>query len=348
MDACGGREPTCRPDFPFVGGKRDFYFQPEGWIRDLNSRVEARLEEVTASDLQLINDVGRHMLFGYAKRLRPLFVLLGMLFFKDEISEEAIDCAVAAELIHCATLFHDDVIDGAERRKGRMSANAIWGNKTAVIMGDYFFVVAYNLLSAQRDLRLLDIFVDTCRFLARGVMLEIKHTRDPNIDEATHTEIIKCKTAVFFSKMAMVGGYLGGADESMQMLLEEMGLNFGMAFQLSDDLMDLYASPSATGKPRGSDLRSGIYTTAVIRSMKDDPSFVERFYPLFGGDGGEFTSEKIDEIAEAIRKNGSLDYTLSLIDSYCCSALGCLEKLPDGRAKQAIQGLVGIIRERRY
>jgi geranylgeranyl pyrophosphate synthase len=257
-----------------------------------------------------------------------------------------VDCAAAAELIHCASLFHDDVIDEAGTRKGRKAANAIWGNKSAVIMGDHFFVLAYTLLSQTRDLRLIDIFVETCRAIAEGVTLEIKYMYDSEITEEKHLDIITRKTAMFFANTALTGGYLADAGDNEQKLLSLTGLNFGLAFQLSDDLLDLYADPIATGKPRGMDLTGGMYTTAIIHGLATDPKFAKAFASSISK--RKLTEEQVVEIAEMLRDNGSCEYTRRMILDYCDKAVEYLDKLPQGRANNAFRGLVQIIREREY
>ena len=326
------------------GSRSDFYFRPEPWIEELVTRVENKLQLVARSDIHLLDVIGQYMLFGYAKRLRPLFVLLGQLMFSDKVTDSAVDCAAAAELIHCASLFHDDVIDEAGTRKGRRAANAVWGNKSAVIMGDHFFVLAYSLLAASRDLRLIDIFVETCRALAEGVTLEIKHTNDLEITEETHLDIITRKTATFFANAALTGGYLAGASDREQDKLHEMGMNFGLAFQLSDDLLDLCADPAATGKPRGMDLSSGMYTTSIIHGLKIDSKFSRALSASISK--GKLRENQVEEIADMLRANGSLNYTGRLVAKYCDKAMGCLDELPQGKANGAFHGLIRIIRDR--
>ena len=235
--------------------------------------------------------------------------MLGQLLFGDELLDKAVDMAAAVELIHCASLFHDDVIDGAQYRKGNRAANAIWGNRSAVIMGDDFFVLAYTLIAGMRDHYLLDLLVKTCRTLAKGVILEIKHTGDISISEDIFMDTITRKTATFFADAARIGGYLAGAGSHEQDLLSRMGLNFGLAFQLSDDLLDLYADPGATGKPKGTDLSSGIFTIAVIHALETDQEFARNYsemitcneltkshiemWPMPSGATGRFSTREI-------------------------------------------------------
>ncbi len=326
--------------------RTDLYFKPDPWIAGLVGCVEELLEKVVASDIPLMETIGRHMLFGYAKRLRPTFVLLAQQLYRETVMESAVDCAAAAELIHCASLFHDDVIDSAKTRKGRRAANAVWGNKSAVIMGDHFFVLAYTLLAKQRDFRLMNIFIETCRSLSGGIMDEIRNTGNLEIDENTHSAIIEGKTADFFRNCCITGGYLAGAEEEDLENLAGFGLNFGLAFQHSDDLLDLFADQAATGKPRGSDLRAGIFTTSVIRALSSSPEFAETYRPILAD--GKLTSGRIEEIADALRRNGAFDYTRGLVDSYCERSLGYLEKLPGGRACEAFRAMVTLICERKY
>lgn len=324
----------------------DFYSHKDPWLSELISTVEQKLHEVVSTDIQLAEDVGKHMLFGCAKRLRLLFVLLGQLLFKDTILKSSIDCAAATELIHCASLFHDDVIDNAKTRKRCLSANEIWGNKSAVIMGDRFFILAYSLITQSRDFTILDIFVDTCRALAEGILLETSNTGDLNISEETHLNIVNRKTATFFANSARLGAYLAGAGESEKNALYRMGLNFGMAFQLSDDLLDLYGDPRITGKPRGADLMSKVYTIPLIYSLSKDSEFSKTFRPVLSRNG--LTPHEIDQIADCLIRNGSVEYSNSLIMKFCDSALQELDTLPANRANDALKGLVKRVRDRQY
>jgi geranylgeranyl pyrophosphate synthase len=238
------------------------------------------------------------------------------------------------------------VIDGARTRKGRQAANTIWGNKSAVIMGDHFFVLAFTRLTELNDLKLIKLFVDTCRYLAEGVMLEIKHQRDLKVTEEIHTDIITRKTATFFETACVAGGYLGGADEDEQEILATLGMNFGLAFQMSDDLLDLFADPDATGKPRGTDLNAGIYTVPVIHALKDNSNFQDRFIKDLSGE--TLNPEIILDIADTIRKNGSYEYSISEVRRYSKIALDALDKLPDNSANESFRALINKIVERDY
>jgi len=326
--------------------RSDFYFRPDLWVAGLVTRVEKVLEEEVGSGDTLMRQIGRHMVFGHAKRLRPLFVLLAQNLFMEETSEVTIDCAAAAELIHCASLFHDDVIDGAELRKGRRAANAVWGNKSAVIMGDHFFVLAYNLVTKHRDLRLIQLYLDMCSSLAEGVMMEIKNLGNLDTTEETHFETIKRKTAVFFRASTVVGGHIGGAPPELEDHLAGFGLNFGLAFQLSDDLLDLFSDPEATGKPRGSDLRSGIYTIPVIHALAETADFAPRFRPIL--EDRDLSSEDIDRIADALRSNGAMEYARGLVQRHSEAALAHLDRLPQGRSNDTLRDLLLKIVSREY
>ena len=339
-----GRETP--PGQTVPAAKSDFYFRPDPYVAGLASQVEELLEELIKSELGLMDVIGRHMLFGYAKRLRPIFVLLSHQLFQEEVSITAVECGAASELIHSASLFHDDVIDGAKTRKGRRAANAVWGNKSAVIMGDHFFVIAYNLIAKLRDFQLLEYFVETCGSLADGVMLEIKNTGNLTIEEETHSEIITKKTADFFKYGALIGGYISGASAKDMENLAGLGLNFGLSFQHSDDLLDLFADPDATGKPRGSDLRAELYTTPIIHALSTNSSFAEKYTPILKGD--ELSDTDIEEIADILRADGSFDYVKGLVRNYGEIALGYLEKLPEGRANESLRTLVMRIVNREY
>ncbi len=327
--------------------RSDFYFRPDPWVSGLVESVEKCLRDVIDSGTPLIDEIGLHMLFGCAKRLRPIFVLLSQNLFRDEVLPSAIKCAAVAELIHCATLFHDDVIDEAGFRKGKQSANSLWGNKNAVIVGDHFFVLAYELLSKLRDFRMLEMYIDMCRSIARGVVMEIAQTGQIDTTEETHLDIIRQKTAIFFETSAVVGGYLGGAEPEQERHLAGFGLNFGFAFQLSDDLLDLFCDPDATGKPRGSDLKSGIYTTSVIHALREDERFADEFRPVL--EKGEITQDGvIDKIAGALKSNGAMEYVIDLVKLHGEKAISHLDNLPPGKANDTFRDLLNKITSREY
>lgn len=327
-------------------GNNRYYFEHDPWVGELVQHVENLLRETARSDNSLMESIGRHMLFGYAKRLRPIFVLLSQKLFLDDLLPGTVECAAAAELIHSASLFHDDVIDGSSRRKGRESANSRWGNKSAVIMGDHFFVLAYNLISRQKDLRVIDFFVDLCRSLSEGIMMEIKYTGDLGITEERHIDVSRLKTASFFESAMIIGGYLAGVSESDIENIEGFGLNFGLAFQLSDDLLDLFADPEATGKPRGSDIRGGIYTVPVINALATDDDFSGKFRTII--ERGKITPDEIDEISGSLVSNGSLEYSQAMVKEYAELAYDYLEKLPTGRAASSFRGMLDNIVAREF
>ncbi|MCX6646453.1 MAG: polyprenyl synthetase family protein [bacterium] len=326
--------------------KSQYYFTHDSLVGEMLQHVENLLSETVRSDNPMMDSIGRHMLFGYAKRLRPIFILLSQKLFVDELLPGTIDCAAAAELIHSASLFHDDVIDGSGTRKGKKSANSVWGNKSAVIMGDHFFVLAYTLISRQKDIRIIDFFVDLCRNLSEGLMQEITYTGDLQVSERTHLEIIKLKTASFFQFAMRIGGYLAGAESTYREKLEGFGLNFGLAFQLSDDLLDLFADPGATGKPRGSDIRGRIYTIPVIHALASNTKFTEKYLPVL--EQGDISTGAIDEISNFLKSNGSLIYAQSLVKKHADIAYGYLEQLPDCQAALSFRSMLDNIVSREF
>jgi len=322
------------------------YFRSDPWVNELVGKVEKVLADVVDSSGPVMRDIGRHMIFGHAKRLRPIFVLLGQSLIKDEILPGTIECAAAAELVHCASLFHDDVIDEALTRKGKTSANVIWGNKSAVVIGDYFLVLAYTLLAKQHDFRIIELFVGMCRSLAEGIMKEIENTGDIDVTEEMHLETIRRKTAAFFSTAAVVGGHIARADPEQEKHLAEFGMNFGLAFQLSDDLLDFFSDPKDTGKPRGSDIRSGIYTIPLIRALAENNDFASRFKPLILS--GDLTDTQVQGISEALRSNGAMEYVRGLVRMHADKASEHLDRLPPGRARDAFRNLLHKIASREY
>jgi len=326
--------------------RADYYFRPDPWVEQLVARVETLLAETIDSGSPVMDEIGRHMLFGYAKRLRPIFVLLAQHMFTEDTLDRTIKSAAVAELIHCASLFHDDVIDQASTRKGKTSANSVWGNRSAVIVGDHFVVLAYKMISELRDFRILELYNEMCRALAHGILLEISYTGDLDLSEEQHFDIIGGKTAVFFETAAVTGGYIGGATDEQEKELAGFGINFGLAFQLSDDLLDLFSDPDATGKPRGMDLRSGIYTMPVIQAIKTDPGFVSKY--RLDDDSTKISTDTVGEIAHYMRSNGIFDFSKKQVDLHIEKSLHHLEKLPESHARDMFKDLLDRIANREY
>jgi heptaprenyl diphosphate synthase len=239
--------------------------------RELQSRldeVEAALEKATHSDTDFVTEVASHLVMSGGKRFRPLMVLLSGYFGEDRADPRLIQGAVAIELTHVATLYHDDVIDEAERRHGVPSVNARWGNNVAILSGDFLFARASEIASdlGAAEVRLL---AQTIATLCDGVIREVQSWGRLDQTVEAYTEIIRRKTAMLISTSCRLGGLLSDADPDTVETLTDFGMALGLGFQLSDDLMDLTSSEVELHKQPGQDMHQGMYTLPVLYTLED-------------------------------------------------------------------------------
>ena len=230
-------------------------------------RVEQVFRSEFLSDLQVISDVAAHVRDAGGKRIRPALLLLASRIF-GHASERMITLGAVVEYIHTATLLHDDVIDEATTRRGRKSANARWGNKTTVLIGDFLYTKSMAMALTQDNLGILRILSDVTLRMIEGQVLEIEHEADISVREDQHLDVIRRKTADLFSACMRIGAILGNAREEEEQALAAYGMALGLAFQMKDDLLDFTASEKSLGKPVGLDLREGKLTLPVIYMLE--------------------------------------------------------------------------------
>jgi octaprenyl-diphosphate synthase len=235
-------------------------------LREDLAAIEREFGGYSVSNVQAITEIGEYLRQGGGKRLRPALLLLAakMLDYKGS---GAVRLGAVVEIIHTATLVHDDIIDEAQVRRGRPSPNTIWGNPKCVLAGDWLYMQAFQISLEERNLHVLDLLTDLTKQMVEGELLQIEKlgsliTRD------SHLDLIYRKTACLFAVCMQLGGVLGGAQQEQQLLLREYGRAVGMAFQITDDVLDLTASQVVLGKPVASDLREGKATLAVIHALE--------------------------------------------------------------------------------
>lgn len=235
-------------------------------IRESMDEVEKLLRKCVSASDGTLSDVVNHTLGSGGKRIRPMLTLLSAQTFGD-VNERAIAYAAAIELIHTASLLHDDVIDGAKVRRGKATANVLWGDSAAIVGGDFLLAYAFELLSAHPDARAMCDIAETAQKMCRGQMLELAHAFDAQMSRDRYFEIVGLKTAELFASACFVGSLSGGAEVEHATCLRNFGLLVGTAFQIVDDLLDIIGSESVLGKPVGQDLRGGKITLPVIELL---------------------------------------------------------------------------------
>lgn len=266
--------------------------------------VEARIGQRLGSDVQLVRQVAEYLVGGGGKRLRPALLLLAAGAAGCR-SEARIELASVVEFIHTATLLHDDVVDGSDLRRGRDTANARFGNAAAVLVGDFLYSRAFQMMVGCGSMRVMQVLAEATNTIAEGEVLQLMNCHDPGVGEGTYLEVIRRKTAKLFEASARLGAVLAEAPPAVEAGLAEYGMRVGTAFQLIDDVLDYSGDAASIGKCLGDDLAEGKPTLPLIRAMAcGDPeqASVVREAIEHGGRGD------FERVLAAVRATGALDY----------------------------------------
>ncbi len=300
------------------------------------------IREELRSDVALINQLGDYIISGGGKRLRPMLVLLAARACRVH-DDCHVTLAAIIEFIHTATLLHDDVVDASSLRRGRETANAIWGNEASVLVGDFLYSRAFQMMVAVDDMRVMRILADATNLIAEGEVLQLLNCNDPDTTEARYLEVIRRKTATLFQAGAQLGAVIAQRPENEQQALADYGLHLGNAFQLVDDMLDYSASTSELGKNVGDDLAEGKPTLPLIQAMHKAAPKQREIIRKAITDGGR---EHIQEILTIIHKTGALEYTYQCAQQQATQALDALKLLSDSAYKDALGDLVRFSVER--
>ena len=304
--------------------------------------VDALILARMQSPVPVIPLLGEHIIAAGGKRLRPLLTIAAAraatAASADVDLANPVKLAASVEFIHTATLLHDDVVDGSERRRGKVAAHLIWGSATSVLVGDFLFARAFELMVETGQLRALGILAQASSLIAQGEVLQLTRAHDLNLDQETYLRIISAKTAELFAAAAEAGAVGIGADEKITSAVRSFGLNLGLAFQLADDALDYGGSSEALGKNAGDDFREGKVTLplllAVARTRGREDAFWERTI-----NKGERTEDDFRRARELIVGTGALASTLDAADEYADAAKAALAVLPASPWRDALAGL---------
>jgi octaprenyl-diphosphate synthase len=297
--------------------------------------VDALIRRRLASDVVLINQVAEYIIGAGGKRLRPMLLLLaaGSLGHGDP---DAHQLAAVIEFIHTATLLHDDVVDESDLRRGRRTANAVWGNAASVLVGDFLYSRSFQLMVELDRVEVMRILADTTNLIAEGEVLQLLHVRNPDTDEAAYLRVIERKTAVLFAAATRLGALLAGADEAVQQRLHDYGLNLGYAFQIADDVLDYTSDAGTLGKNLGDDLAEGKATLPLIHAIGHSDAHVrdELRAAIEHGD-----TSALPQVLAAIHASGGLEYSRERARGYADLAERALDGLDDNEYLAALRGL---------
>ncbi len=297
------------------------------------SAIEREFGRDTVSGAAAITEIGEYLRNGGGKRLRPALLLLSAKLFHYE-GRGAIRLGAVVEIIHTATLVHDDIIDEAETRRGRPAANTQWGNSKCVLAGDWLYMQSFKVAVQERNFRVLDALIELTQQMVEGELLQMeKLGKLISLDE--HFDLIYRKTACLFSVCMRLGAILGGASAEQEEALGQYGRSLGMAFQIVDDVLDLTASESVLGKPVASDLREGKVTMAVIHALERcTPAEREAIQTVLGNGG--FNGVPHNRILAILERYGSLEAANERAAEYAANARKALSSFPDSEIKRAL------------
>ena len=313
-------------------------------MRDDLALVEREISAQSGSAIEPIKEIGSYLREGGGKRLRPALLLLSAGYCGYR-GESALRLGAIVEMIHSATLIHDDVIDGAATRRGRPSTNARWGNQMSVLAGDWLYMQSFEMALRERNFDILDILIDLTQNMVEGELLQLTRLGRIDLTEAEATELSYRKTACLFSGCARLGAVLGRQDKAAEEALADYGRNAGLAFQLVDDLLDFTASSEQLGKPVLSDLKEGKVTLPLIYAMQNGDSSGRRLVATVLSEKG-FQSVRPDQITSLVRNSGALDRARRLAHDYASKAKACLNGWRSSDYGRALLSIPDFILER--
>jgi octaprenyl-diphosphate synthase len=306
--------------------------------------VDQLIRQQLHSEVVLINQLGAYIINSGGKRLRPVLVLLAARAC-DYQGNAHIDVAAIIEFIHTATLLHDDVVDDSSLRRGRETANAIWGNEASVLVGDFLYSRSFQMMVAIRSMRVMGILANTTNTIAEGEVMQLLNCQDPDTTEERYMDVIHCKTAKLFEAAAQLGAVLADRPLSEEEALANYGMHLGTAFQLIDDMLDYSDSSAAIGKNIGDDLAEGKPTLPLIYAMRHgapQEASIIREAILQGG------RENIGAITKTIESTGAIAYTTALAKLESERAIAALEAIPESPYKEALISLTEFSVSRTY
>jgi octaprenyl-diphosphate synthase len=308
--------------------------------------VEQELTRQTAVAFESVSEISSYLLGGGGKRLRPALLLLSAnCASAGNRAPGAIRLAAVVELLHSATLIHDDVIDSADTRRGRPSANSRWGNHRSVLTGDWLYMQSFQMALEERNFRILDVLIDLTQKMVEGELIQLEKIGRIDVTEEDALRLATYKTACLFSGCARLGGVLGGLEGDEEESLAEYGRNAGLAFQLVDDLLDFTASSEQLGKPVLSDLKEGKVTLPLIYAMENGHRKARELVARVLEEK-EFNSVKPETIVSLVRDSGALDRARTLAHDYARRAKACLDGRVDSEYGRALLTLPDFILER--
>ena len=313
-------------------------------LADDLQRVDDLIRHSLHSDVVLINQLSHYIINSGGKRLRPMLVLLAANACRYR-GDQHINMAAVIEFIHTATLLHDDVVDASQLRRGNLTANALWGNEASVLVGDFLYSRAFEMMVETNDMRIMDLMSHTTNTIAEGEVLQLLNCHDADTTESRYMDVIRRKTARLFQAAAQIGAVLADQQAGIVDALSDYGLHLGIAFQLIDDVLDYSASPEDTGKNVGDDLAEGKPTLPLIHALHQGTPDQARLIRRAIENGGH---DNMQSVCAIIESTGAIPYTAQAAQREADIAIGALAPLPESPYKEALQNLAEFSVNRTY
>jgi octaprenyl-diphosphate synthase len=310
-------------------------------MSDVNQLIYSQLQ----SDVALINQLGVYIVNAGGKRMRPMLTVLAARALNCQNSDH-IDIAAIIEFIHTATLLHDDVVDESNMRRGRETANALFGNSASVLVGDFLYTRSFQMMTKLGNMNIMNILSDATNIVAEGEVLQLMNCNDAQTTEQSYLDVIYCKTAKLFEAATQLAALVAGQPKTIERAMQQYGKHLGTAFQLVDDIMDYTADAKEMGKNVGDDLAEGKPTLPLIYAMKHSSESQALLIrdAIEKGNG----MEHLDEILTIMEVTGSLVYTQKIAEAEADKAISALAIVPDSDYKQALISLAHIAANRNY
>ncbi|MEZ8141430.1 octaprenyl diphosphate synthase [Enterovibrio norvegicus FF-33] len=313
-------------------------------IADDMAKVDKKILAQLDSDVALINQLGFYIVSGGGKRLRPMLALLAAKSLNYQ-GEGHVTAAAFVEFIHTATLLHDDVVDESDLRRGKATANAMFGNAASVLVGDFIYTRSFQMMTQLRSLRILDVMSESTNVIAEGEVLQLMNCNDPDTTEESYMQVIYSKTARLFEAATQIGAILADAPQNIESAMQDYGRYLGTAFQLIDDVMDYTSQGDEMGKNTGDDLAEGKPTLPLLHAMangnEQQAAMIRE--AIEQGNG----LDKLDAILACMEQVGSLEYTRQRAEQEAAKAIDALTPLPESDYKEALKALAHIAVRRR-
>ena len=305
-------------------------------VRDDFALVDQCIREQLRSDVTLISKIGQYIIQSGGKRLRPLLVLLtaNVCGYKGK---NHLPLAAIIEFLHTATLLHDDVVDQSDKRRGRDTANALWGNAPSVLVGDFLYSRAFQMMVGLENLKLLNVLANATNVIAEGEVMQLMNIHDADVSEAQYMEVIRCKTAMLFEASTHTAALLSNVDSKTEQALCGYGHHLGMAFQLVDDLLDYNGDAETMGKNPGDDLAEGKPTLPLIFTLSEGTSVQQKQVREAIQQGNGLNN--MTAIIQAVKECGALGYTAQRAQEQAEKAVARLCCLPESEYRSAMEDL---------